>query len=79
MLSRIIECVLVYAPVLLFTLPALKNRGRKEKFVYALLLCGSVYWALMYVLQKPWPNFNDLAEIAFEKPATWLTEYLKRR
>lgn len=60
MLERMVIVLLVYGSMLVYSVPRLKKVSRKEQWIYASILIVTMYSASGFVIQKFWPNLDDL-------------------
>lgn len=52
--------LLVYGSMLVYSVPRLRKASRKEQWIFASILIVTVYSASGFVIQKFWPNLDDL-------------------
>ncbi|WP_199614763.1 hypothetical protein [Paenibacillus alkalitolerans] len=77
MLQNILLLLMVYTAIFLHDGPKLRNSGGKEKIAYGLLIAYSLYMSVIFALELPWPNVDDLIHFVLEPPAKRIVETVK--
>jgi hypothetical protein len=78
MLERMVIVLLVYGSMLVYGIPRLKKASRKEQWIYASILFVTMYSASGFVMQKFWPNLDDLMHMFLGNIGNNIVNQLKR-
>jgi len=78
MLIRIGFALAAYAAAAVFTVPKLKQARKRDKAACLLIFLFSLYFALAFVLEQKWPNFDELTDVTLGKAAQQIVQMLKK-
>ncbi|RBW70043.1 hypothetical protein [Bacillus taeanensis] len=77
MFEKIFFLVIVSLGMLSYDAPKLKQKNRRERIVYGMLMIPVFYLSLIYVMGAAWPTLNDLFDFLFLKPGQKIVEAVK--
>lgn len=77
MLEKILVLVILYLGMLLYDVPKLKQKNRRERISYGMLMIPIMYLSLVYVMDLAWPTLDELVHFFFAKPAQQIVEAIK--
>ncbi len=77
MSEKILFLVIVYLGMLLHDIPKLKQKNRRERISYGMLMVPVMYLSLVYVMDLAWPTLDELVRFFVSKPAQQIVEAIK--
>ncbi|EHS57492.1 hypothetical protein P4H71_18685 [Paenibacillus kribbensis] len=77
MFAKIVLLFLLFMAMLTNDIPKLKRTSRRDWLAYGALMMPMIYLSFIFVMEKPWPNFNDILVYFFSAPAKRIVEALR--
>lgn len=77
MFEKILFLSIVYLGILLYDVPKLKQKNRRERISYGALTIPIIYLSLVYVMDLAWPTLDELVHFFFSKPAQQIVAAIK--
>jgi hypothetical protein len=63
--------------MLFFDIPKLKQKKRRERIVYGMLMIPIFYLSLVYVMDLAWPTLDEPVHFFLSKPAHQIVNAIK--
>ncbi|MGM0874770.1 MAG: hypothetical protein ACQEWV_08215 [Bacillota bacterium] len=77
MIEKILFLLIVYVGFLGYDIPKLKQKKRRERIVYGILMIPIIYLSLVYVMELTWPTLDEFFNFFFLKPAQQIVDSIK--
>ncbi|KRF09883.1 hypothetical protein [Paenibacillus sp. Soil787] len=78
MIEKILILIVAYTAIFIHDGLTLKCASGKVRFAYGILIIASLYLCLIYVLELPWPNLDELIDFFLKDPAERIVKSVKR-
>ncbi|PEF61480.1 hypothetical protein CON35_25055 [Bacillus cereus] len=76
MFNKIFFLLILYLEMLLYDIPKLKQRNRRERISYGILIIPIIYLSLIYIMDLSWPTLDKLVHFFFFKPAQQIVKLM---
>ncbi|BAB04821.1 hypothetical protein P4637_11205 [Halalkalibacterium halodurans] len=77
MVIKLIVMIVVYAVILGYDIPKLKEKEGKTIGVYTGLMFVALYQSLIFVFDLDWPFLHTAVDALFREPARHIVEFLE--